>query len=80
LADFLIETLGKSWYWEHCGMLDDEHYRRRWDRKLKLYAANGFTMYSSANPQGKLIVTEDGPERGLDSKAIEALARNLFVR
>jgi hypothetical protein len=79
-ADFLIEANAESWYWEHCGRLDDEYYRRRWDRKLKLYAGNGYTTYSSANPQGRLIVTQDGPEQGLDSKAIEDLARNLFFR
>jgi hypothetical protein len=78
-ADFLIEARGESWYWEHCGRLDDENYRNRWQRKLNLYAANGFTPYASGNPQGKLIVTVDGPEQGLDSQAIESLARNLFI-
>ena len=39
-ADFLIEAKGQSWYWEHCGRLDDESYRRRWERKLKLYAGH----------------------------------------
>jgi hypothetical protein len=61
-ADFLIEAKGKSWYWEHCGRLDDESYRNRWERKLKLYAGNGYSMYSIQNPEGRLIVTEDGPE------------------
>lgn len=79
-ADFLVEANGESWYWEHCGKMDDEHYRRRWDRKLKLYGANGFTEYSSTNPQGRLIVTQDGPEQGLDSRAIEDLAWSLFIR
>ncbi len=45
-ADFLIEANGETWYWEQCGRLDDEQYRRRWNRKLKLYADNGFTTYS----------------------------------
>jgi hypothetical protein len=62
-----------------CGRLDDEHYRHRWERKLKLYAGNGFTTYSTTNLQGRLIVTQDGPEQGLDSKAIEELARKLFA-
>jgi hypothetical protein len=77
-ADFLIEASGESWYWEHCGRLDDENYRLRWERKLKLYAGNGFTAHSGSNPQKRLIVTQDGPEQGLDSKAIEELARKLF--
>ena len=78
-ADFLVESKGKVWYWEHCGRLDDENYRARWNRKLKLYEANGFEVYSEHTPQGQLIVTTDGPKEGLDSVAIEQLARKLFA-
>jgi hypothetical protein len=78
-ADFLIEAKGKSWYWEHCGRMDDESYRNRWQRKLKLYAANGYTTYSDKDPEGRLIVTEDGPGKGLDSPALASLARKLFA-
>jgi hypothetical protein len=78
-ADFLIEANGKSWYWEHCGLMDDDSYRKRWARKLRLYAANGYTSYSDKNPEGRLIVTEDGPEKGLDSPALAELARKLFA-
>ena len=35
--------------------------------------------YSNDNSQGRLIVTQDGPEERLDSKAIEELTRSLFV-
>ena len=79
-ADFKIEAGGKSWYWEHCGMLDDKHYRARWNKKLELYASNGFTVHSDENAAGRLIVTEDGPGRGLDSMEIDALARKLFFK
>ena len=78
-ADFKIEAKGQTWYWEHCGMLDDKHYRKRWKRKKKLYAKNGYTKHSSRNPSGRLIVTKDGPELGLDAKAIHQLAKRLFV-
>jgi hypothetical protein len=78
-ADFLIEAKGKTWYWEHCGRMDDESYRNRWQRKLKLYDANGYTTYSEKNPEGCLIVTEDGPQKGLDSPALAELARRLFA-
>ena len=77
-ADFQIEAKGQSWYWEHCGMMDDEYYRRRWEAKLKLYAKNGFTPYAPDNPGGRLIVTYDGPARGLDSRQLDELARNVF--
>ena len=65
-ADFRIECRGEAWYWEHCGRMDDENYRRRWDRKKTLYSQNGYSSYSSDNPQGRLIVTEDGQGRGLE--------------
>ncbi|MGR4000339.1 MAG: AAA family ATPase [Alphaproteobacteria bacterium] len=77
-ADFRVEAKGQIWYWEHCGMLNDKHYRDRWERKKKLYADNGFTIYSDKNTNGRLIVTEDGPEQGLDSKAIEETIQKLF--
>ena len=77
-ADFRIEANGQSWYWEHCGMLSDEQYRSRWVRKKKLYEANGYMPYSDKNPDGRLIVTEDGPDQGLDSQLIEENIRRLL--
>jgi hypothetical protein len=59
--------------------MDDENYRRRWTRKETLYSQNGYSIYSRENPQGRLIVTEDGQGRGLDSKAIQELAQKLFA-
>ena len=41
--------------WEHNGMLSNEEYRRRNNRKMELYFLNGF--YQPKN----LIVTADGP-------------------
>jgi len=76
-ADFLIEANGKSWYWEHCGMMADEQYRQRWLRKKQLYQDNGYAVLSGQNPDGRLIVTEDSREQGLDSQVIEQIARGL---
>ena len=39
---------------------------KRWQRKLALYAANGYSIYSDENPNGRLVVTEDGPQQGID--------------
>ena len=78
-ADFLVEAGGGAWYWEHCGMMADENYRRRWERKKELYTHNGFTVYGDDNPEGRLIVTEDSSKQGLDAHAIEAMARRLFM-
>jgi hypothetical protein len=78
-ADFLVEAKGQTWYWEHCGMMADGNYRGRWQTKKAMYAANGYTVWSEMNPGGRLIVTEDGPQQGLDTKAIEEFARRLFT-
>ena len=77
-ADFLLETNGNCWYWEHCGMLANDQYRERWERKKGLYEANGYTTYSDKNPKGRLIVTEDGNRHGLDSKAIEQIILDVI--
>lgn len=61
-------------------MLSDAHYRARWERKKELYADNGYSVVSESNPDGRLIVTEDNLQTGLDSKAIEELAHKFFVR
>lgn len=79
-ADFKIESNGQSWYWEHCGMMDDEHYRSRWRKKKKLYSDNGFSVYSNKNLKGRLIVTEDGRKHGLDTNAIQQLVTELFLQ
>ena len=78
-ADFMIEAKGKVWYWEHCGMLSDEHYRSRWESKKKLYELNGYTQHSETNLAGHLIITEDGSDGGLDTESIESLVRDIFV-
>jgi len=77
-CDFLIQARGAYWYWEHCGV-PEEAYRRRWEQKRIVYEQNGYGVYSASHPEGRLIVTEDGPDHGLDSQAIYRLARELFV-
>jgi hypothetical protein len=77
-ADFRIIAGGETWYWEHCGLLDRPTYRTRWRAKETLYRENGFERWGEKNPSGRLLVTEDGPDRGLDSLAIHELAARLF--
>lgn len=76
--DFTIEVGSEVWYWEHCGMLDQRSYRERWERKKAGYAAEGITIWSDANPDGRLIVTDDSGGAGLDSGALNDLANRLF--
>ena len=77
-ADFRIIARGQTWYWEHCGLLDRPAYRSRWQAKEALYRDNGFGRWNESSPSGRLIVTEDGPDRGLDSHLIHQLAAGLF--
>jgi len=50
LPDFTIEWQGKTYYWEHLGMLDRSDYAENWQRKL--------TLYEQYFP-GQLITTEE---------------------
>lgn len=64
LPDFTIHAGGRTFYWEHCGMMDDPAYRKRWQEvRLPWYKRHGFA--------DRLIVTEDGEANPIDSGAIE---------
>ena len=71
--DFRIEDAdtGDVWYWEHCGMMDDPKYRKRWEEKKSFYQKHGIREGEN------LIVTYD--ENGsLDSKKVEEIIRDVF--
>lgn len=71
--DFMIEDadLGITWYWEHCGMMDDPKYKKRWLDKKALYKKNGIE-------EGKnLIVTED-KNGSIDSEEVQKIIDDLF--
>ena len=64
---------GEVWYWEHCGLMSDARYAKRWDDKEKFYAKNGIK-------RGKnLIVTEEKAGEGLDSNQINKMIKEIFV-
>ncbi|RMD01090.1 RNA helicase [Clostridium autoethanogenum] len=72
--DFTIqdEDTGETWYWEHCGMMRNPTYARRWEEKKKFYEKYGIK-------EGKnLIVTYDNENGGLDSYEIENLVHDTF--
>lgn len=74
--DFTIEddATGITYYWEHCGLLHDPAYRRRWEAKQEWYREQGILpLEEGGGPQGTLIVTRDQPDGGIDSPAIAAL-------
>lgn len=79
--DFTIEDAdsGRTLYWEHCGMLGDPDYRRRWERKREWYRSQGILPVAE-NPSATraLVVTEDDERGGIDSHEITQLIDTLF--
>ena len=71
--DFKIEDAdtGDVWYWEHCGMMDNPKYKKRWENKKTFYKKNGIE-------EGKnLIVTYD-KGGSLDSHKLEEIIKKIF--
>jgi ATP-dependent exoDNAse (exonuclease V) alpha subunit len=80
--DFTIKRPGASpVYWEHLGMLDRAGYRADWEAKQGWYAAHGILPWSAGGgPSGVLVWSIDDPiTRGIDSQAIEKLAKDVFA-
>jgi UvrD-like helicase C-terminal domain len=79
--DFTIEDdeTGRVFYWEHCGMLNDLAYRRRWEAKQHWYRQNGIVPYQEGGgSRGLLIVTEDAANGSIDSQHIDAIIRDVI--
>lgn len=71
--DFRVITpSGKTVYWEHLGMLNDDSYKKAWEEKKAEYEANDISEQN-----GNLFTTEDNEEGGLDSKQIEAVINQI---
>lgn len=71
--DFKVvdDDTGDEWYWEHCGMMDDFKYKKRWEEKKAFYKKNGIE-------EGKnLIVTYD-VNGSLDSQKVEEIIEDVF--
>ena len=79
--DFTIEDSdsGRTLYWEHCGMLGDPQYRRRWERKLVWYREQGILPVDQDTSAARaLVVTEDDARGGIDSHQITELIGSLL--
>lgn len=64
--DFTIEDAesGMVFYWEHCGMMNDASYRKRWEAKRAIYEKHGIVE------EKNLIVSYDNEMGGIDSQSI----------
>lgn len=78
--DFTIEddATGVTYYWEHCGMLHDAAYRRRWEEKQAWYREQDILpLDEGGGSRGTLIVTRDQPDGGIDSPQIAAIIEQI---
>ena len=69
IPDFTIDDAetGILFYWEHCGMMSDGYYRKRWEEKKAVYAKHGIIEGDN------LIVSYDDLNGSIDSMAIKKL-------
>ena len=67
LPDFTIQVRGKTYFWEHLGLLDQTQYATEWARKRD--------WYERWFP-GQLVTTEEGPQL---SKATADLISELML-
>ncbi|MGW7477070.1 ATP-dependent DNA helicase [Nonomuraea muscovyensis] len=67
-------------YWEHLGVLNKPDYAAKWEDKRRWYAENGILPWTQGGgPHGVLVwSTEQVELKGIDARAIEALAREVF--
>lgn len=81
--DFTIEDddAQVTYYWEHCGMLTDPGYRRRWQEKQVWYRENKVLPYQEGGGEnGTLIVTEDDAGGGISSQSISKLIHQVILQ
>lgn len=73
--DFTIRHphTGKTYYWEHFGMMDDPVYSKNACAKLQLYTSHGII------PTIQLITTYETKEHPLSSETVEKLIHEYFT-
>ncbi|ROL61885.1 RNA helicase [Bacteroidetes/Chlorobi group bacterium ChocPot_Mid] len=74
--DFTIEvsSKGRIYYWEHCGLLLDSEYKKRWEEKLVWYKKNEILpIDEGVGSNGTLIITNDSKNKGISIPEIETI-------
>lgn len=75
IPDFTIDDAesGMLFYWEHCGMMTDSHYRKRWEDKKAVYEKHDIIEGEN------LIVSYDDVNGSIDSVAIKSLIEKFLL-
>lgn len=79
--DFTIEDddTGITYYWEHCGLLHDDAYRRRWDEKREWYRDHRILPHSEGGGAGGVLIeTRDSDIGGIDSSLIADIISSVL--
>lgn len=79
--DFTIEDeiSGRTYYWEHLGLLNRADYKRNWNKKLDWYRNHGIKPFEEGGGvNGTLIITQDSPDGGIDSQFIHKLIKEVL--
>lgn len=73
IPDFTIEDneTGETFYWEHCGMLDDVKYRERWENKKRFYSQHGII-------EGENLIVSEEKNGAIDSAEIAKIIEKYF--
>jgi len=72
--DFTIvdDDSGRTWFWEHNGMLSNEEYKERWERKLAAYRRRNIKpLEEGGGKNGTLLITEEKEGSGLAADEIK---------
>jgi len=71
--DFTIRTpSGEEVYWEHLGMLGNPAYKKRWEHKETVFAANSISV-----PNNTLFLTQDGLDGSIDVPSIQQIIEKI---
>ncbi len=79
--DFTVEDeiSGRTIYWEHLGMLDNEGYRSAWEKKLAWYKSNDVLPESEGGgSRGMLMMSVGSGLTGFDLTTIKADIDRVF--
>jgi ATP-dependent exoDNAse (exonuclease V), alpha subunit - helicase superfamily I member len=79
--DFTIEDseTGTKYIWEHCGLLENESYRARWERKLLWFRSQRIVPREEGGGEmGTLIISRDTPQGGISSQEIKAIIKDIW--
>lgn len=72
IPDFTISYMGDEYYWEHCGMMSNADYKKKWEDKKIWYADHGIIEGEN------LITTYEYANSGFDSQSIDKLIDKYF--